>query len=309
MKAGHDDKRMELTEHLGELRTRLIHCIGYILLGSVLAYQFFTPIYNFMYRPLRQEIDRLNIHRTVTEAQHQINVNRPPFDPLHMPKPHNPPTSEDLQARDQVIGWIYTHPATPPMIGDAFRSFYEPFTVRLQLSVIIGLILTTPFIIRELALFILPALTAQEKRPLKLLMPVSILCLALGVCVAYGTLFFAMHWFLSYLEDFPQGSTLLQDPGQYILFFVKMMAAFGFAFQLPVLLMAGAFVGMVTSDGLKKNWRWGVVLAVCGGVFTPSNDIPSMMLMTVPLLILYFGSIYLVRIVEHIKARDRSKPT
>ena len=139
-------------------------------------------------------------------------------------------------------------------------------------------------------------------------MPVSILCLALGVCVAYGTLFFAMHWFLSYLEDFPQGSTLLQDPGQYILFFVKMMAAFGFAFQLPVLLMAGAFVGMVTSDGLKKNWRWGVVLAVCGGVFTPSNDIPSMMLMTVPLLILYFGSIYLVRIVEHIKARDRSKP-
>ena len=197
MRTDHDDKRMELTEHLGELRTRIIRCVWYLLLGSIIAYQFFTPIYNLMYRPLRKEIDALNIHRTVQEAQRQVDKDHPPYDPRKLPKPHNPPTNEDLLIRDDVIAWMYTHPATPPMIGDAFNTFYEPFTVRLQLSVIIGFILTTPFIIREIALFILPALTPQERKPLRMLLPVSIFCLILGVCVAYATLFFAMHWFLS----------------------------------------------------------------------------------------------------------------
>lgn len=307
MKSEYDDKRMELTEHLGELRTRIIRCVWYLLLGSVLAYQFFTPVYNFMYAPLRNEMDRLGHIRVIAEAKRQISADKPPFDPLHMPPPHNPPTTDDLVARDQVIAWIYTHPATPPMMTDAFRGFHEMFLVRLQLSVILGFIFVTPFIIREIALFILPALTPQERRPLKYLLPVSLLCLLIGISVAYATLFFAMRWFLSYLGDFPQGATLLQDPGEYVLFFVKMMAAFGFAFQLPVLLMAGAFVGMITSAGLIKHWRWGVVIAVLGGVFTPANDIFSMGLMAIPLLLLYFGSIFLVKMVENVKARDRFK--
>ena len=308
MKSETDDKRMELTEHLGELRTRIIRCIWYLVIGSVLAYQFFTPVYGLMYAPLHNEIDRMNKTRTLEEAKKQIDVDKPPFDPMNMPKPHNPPTSEDLQARDQVIAWIYTHPATPPMTGEAFNGFHEMFMVRLQLSVILGFIFVTPLLIREIALFILPALTPQERRPMKYLVPVSIFCLLFGISVAYATLFFAMRWFLSYLGDFPHGATLLQDPGEYILFFVKMMAAFGFAFQLPVLLMAGAFVGMITSEGLIKHWRWGVVIAVLGGVFTPSNDVISMALMAIPLLLLYFGSILLVKMVERMKARDRFKP-
>lgn len=308
MKSGHDDKRMELTEHLGELRTRILRCIWYLLLGSILAYQFFKPIYSFMYLPLQQEIERTNGVRTNQEAQRRIEKDHPPVDILHMPAPHNPPTVDDILVRDKVIVWMYLHPAMPAVIADAFGGFHEMFMVRLQLSVIIGFILVTPLIIRELALFILPALTPQERRPLRMLMPVSIFLLMCGVTVAYCTLFFAMRWFMSYLDDFPAGSTLMQHPGDYVLFFVKMMAAFGFAFQLPVVLMAGAFVGMVTSAGLKKQWRWGVVIAVLGGLFTPSNDVISMALMSIPLLLLYFGSIYLVRFVEHLKARDRFKP-
>ena len=61
-------------------------------------------------------------------------------------------------------------------------------------------------------------------------------------------MFFAMRWFLSYLDDFPQPAVLMQDPNDYILFFVKMMAAFGLAFQLPVVLMGMAFVGLVSLE-------------------------------------------------------------
>ncbi len=72
MKSGHDDKRMELTEHLGELRTRILRCIWYLVIGSVVAYQFFAPIYNFMYKPLSDEIKRMNITRKVEVAQKQV---------------------------------------------------------------------------------------------------------------------------------------------------------------------------------------------------------------------------------------------
>jgi sec-independent protein translocase protein TatC len=302
-----EDKRMELTEHLAELRTRLMRSILYLLVGTIVAYQFFTPAYNFMYKPLEKEINRLNDIRSRKAAEERAHEANLGFDPLKgIPPPHNPITVDDLLIRDKIIAWMYTHPPTINQLsGDVFRGFYEPFTVQLKLSMIFGLILVTPLIVQELALFILPALTPEERKPLRLLLPLSIVLLICGVVVAYLTLFFAMRWFLSYLENFPVGATLLQDPNDYIMFFVKMMAAFGIAFQLPVVLMTLAYFGLVTSKGLAKHWRWGVVIAALGGLFTPSNDIISMALMSIPLLLLYFGSIFLVKIVERIKANDK----
>ena len=309
MKSGSDDKRMELTEHLGELRTRLIRCVWILLISATIAYQFFTPLYAFLYRPLNNQLTAINSKRIGLQLKKQhTDAVHTTGDPLDNIVIHEPPTKRDLEQVVEAIRYVRQHPIVTPIVGDTFKNFYEPFTVRLQLSMIFGFIMSTPFIIRELALFILPALTPDERRPLRLLMPVSVFLLLAGITVAYVTMFYAMAWFLSYLDDFNQTTTLMQNPSDYIMFFVKMMAAFGFAFQLPVVLMAGAFVGIVTSEGLKKQWRWGVVIAVLGGLFTPSNDVISMALMSIPLLILYFGSIYLVRIVEHMKSRDRRKP-
>ena len=145
--------------------------------------------------------------------------------------------------------------------------------------------MAVPLILWELVMFVTPALTVQERKPLRLLIPLSIVLMLLGMTVAYRTLFYAMPWFLSFLNDFPSGAVLMQNPNEYFVFFMQMMAAFGIAFQLPVVLMAGAFAGVVTSKGLIHNWRWGVVLAAAGGLFTPSNDIISMALMSVQWLV------------------------
>jgi Sec-independent protein secretion pathway component TatC len=83
-----------------------------------------------------------------------------------------------------------------------------------------------------------------------------------------------------------------------------MILAFGIVFQLPVVLMFLAWIGLVTSRMLKQNWRYAVVgCSVVGAVATPSNDAPSMLMMVVPLIFLYFGSIWLVGIVERIRAK------
>lgn len=297
---GHDEKRMELTEHLGELRTRIIRSIWYLVLGAIITYQFFAPLYGLLYRPLEREMKRLNVERVRT-ADRELFV-MPQF------ATSDPVRKQDYDVLVNAFVKSRENPSTSQVMSIVFRNFHEPFMVRLEISILYGFILVLPFVIRELALFILPALTPQERKPLRLLVPISTLLLAFGVSVAYVTMFYAMRWFLSYLDDFPQPAVLMQDPNDYIIFFVKMMAAFGLAFQLPVVLMGLAFVGIVTSKGLKKHWRWGVVLAAAGGLFTPSNDLFSMALMAIPLLMLYGLSIFLVQLVEKMRGQNHPSP-
>lgn len=295
----YDEKRMELTGHLAELRSRILRSLFYLVLGAILTYQFFGPLYGFFYRPLEKEMRRQNAVKGRSGQAEAFVLPRALSDP---------PSKADYDKLADSVQWIYEHPSSVPLMSIVFRNFHEPFMVRLKVSIITGFILVLPLVVWELAAFITPALTPKERRPLRLLMPVSIVLLIFGIVVAYCTMFFAMHWFLSYLDDFPQPAVLMQDPNDYILFFVKMMAAFGIAFQLPVVLMFGAFLGLITSKGLTKHWRWGVVIAALGGVFTPSNDLFSMALMSFPLLLLYGASIFLVRIVERMRAKDQPSP-
>ena len=299
------EKRMELTEHLGELRTRIIRSLWYLAVGAVLAYQFFQPLYGLLYKPLEKEMSRLNDKRMVTQIQKQGEDAGPlKADVLIIPHAtHDPPTKEEFNRLADAIDWIHKHPVATPLMGIIFKNFHEPFMVRLTVSILYGFILVLPLVVWELVMFISPALTPQEKKPLRLLVPLSVFLMACGIAIAYATMFYAMGWFLGYLDDFPQPAVLMQDPNDYVLFLVKMMLGFAVAFQLPVILMGGAFLGFVTSKGLIKHWRWGIILAFIGGLLTPANDPMSWFMMVVPLLILYFGSIGLVKYVEVSKAK------
>ena len=290
----HEEKRMELTEHLGELRTRIIRSIWYLVIGSIIGYQFFPVFYGALYRPLSREMARQNKLRPAA-------VNVEVLTSTYAQKEN--PTKQEFDALVNDVKELQANPPAKPVMSIVFRSFQEPFLVKLKVGMIFGFCLVLPLVMWEIALFITPAMTPEEQKPLRMLIPLSAILLLGGITVAYNTMFYAMQWFLSYLEDFPQPAVLMQDPNDYILFFVKMMAAFGIAFQLPVVLMGLAFAGVVTSKGLLKQWRWGIVLGAAGGVFTPSNDLISMAMLGIPLTCLYFLSILLVKVVENMKAK------
>ena len=301
------EKRMELTEHLGELRSRIIRSLWYLTIGACIAYYFFQPLFGLLQKPLEKEITRLNQAQVDRQIKAQEDLERKTSgNIIILPyATHDPPTKEEFNKLVDTMNWIRKHPVAIPMMGNVFHNFHEPFMVRLTIGVLTGFILVLPLVISELAMFISPALTPQEKKPLRMLVPLSVLLMIAGVAVAYATMFYAMNWFLSYLDDFPQPSVLMQDPQDYVTFFVKMMAAFALAFQLPVILMGGAFLGFVTSKGLIKHWRWGVIVAFLGGLLTPANDPMSWILMVVPLLLLYFGSIALVKWIEVVRAKQQ----
>ena len=238
-----EEKKAELTEHLAELRTRLIRACVYIALGMIVMYVLFHPIYSLLEAPLKPALDK--IHGSLR-----------------------------------------------------FNSFTEPFFLKLQIATVGGLVLALPFVVLELWGFIAPALTPAEKKGVHFVAPLSVLLFALGVTCAYLILPMAMHWFLSYLSDFPD-PVLLQNPLQYVVFVVKMLLVFGLLFELPVVLMFLGKIGIITSRMMVQYWRQiAVALFTLAMVVAPSNDPGTMLALAIPLTLLFFGSIGLVKMVE-----------
>ena len=114
----------------------------------ILAYQFFSPLYGLLYRPLDKEMHRLNQER-IHKASDEVFI---------VPHArHDPPTKEDFDALADAVKWVHEHPVAIPLMSIVFRNFHEPFMVRLKISIIYGFILVLPLVVRELTLFILPA--------------------------------------------------------------------------------------------------------------------------------------------------------
>jgi sec-independent protein translocase protein TatC len=195
--------------------------------------------------------------------------------------------------------------AKGPNIRFAFKHITGPFMMQMQISAIGGLILAMPFLSLELWGFIAPGLTSSERRGFYFVIPLSIFFFAMGIVTAYAILPTTFRYFVGFLYSSPGAPTeLIQDPVMYWTFVMKMILAFGVVFQLPVLLMGLAWAGIVNSRMLKKNWRYAIVMcSVVAAVATPSTDPASMLMMGAPLLVLYIGSIWLVGIVERLRAK------
>jgi len=239
-----DERKAELTEHLGELRARLIRSCLYMALGMVVMYIFSMPAYNVLAAPVLNAIKKI------------------------------------------------------PGSGIRFNNITEPFFIKLQIATFGGLVLAAPLIVLELWGFIAPALTPREKHGVYIVAPMSVVLFVMGVTCAYLILPMATRWFLSYLKDFPQ-ALLLQDPLQYVILAIKIMLVFGILFELPVILMFLGKVGIINSALMIRYWRQiAVGLFTMAMVVAPSNDPGTMLALAIPLTLLFFASIGLVKLVE-----------
>ena len=189
--------------------------------------------------------------------------------------------------------------ATSGPIGTvAIREIQSGFLIRMQVSLIAGLVVAFPLVVLELWGFIEPALTPAERKPVTYLAPFSVLLFLAGVGTGYSCLPAAYAWMAGYIRDIP-GAQLIQDAQSYVLLTVKIMLAFGVSFQLPLVLLFLARVGLITADLMTTYWRHATVgIAVIAAVLTPSNDPLTMLMMAVPMAALYLLSIGLVRAFE-----------
>ena len=172
----------------------------------------------------------------------------------------------------------------------------EGFTIKMQISVLIGVILALPLITWEAWRFIEPGLTRSEKRAFRLIAPLSIILFIFGIVVAYWLLPTGIKWLVA---QNPPEAKFMPSVAQTLIFILKMYLGFGLTFQMPVILMFLGKVGLINSRMLRSYWRYAVVLiGIIAAVVTPSGDAFTMTMMALPMIGLYILSIGLVRLVE-----------
>lgn len=177
-----------------------------------------------------------------------------------------------------------------------FLSPLEGFSTRLAITSYGGIILALPVIMWQLWRFIVPALHAKEKKYAIPFVLSSVLLFILGGVVAYWTLGPALDFLISWAGDDIEANFQVS---KYISLVGLMVAAFGIAFEFPVLLVFLQLVGVLTPQTLMKQWRYAIVIIfVVAAVITPSGDPYSMMALAGPMTLFYLISIVIGRFAQ-----------
>lgn len=181
----------------------------------------------------------------------------------------------------------------------------EPFMFKFRSSFMVGLGMALPFIVLEIWGFVSPGLKPNEKRPIKMLAPASVLLFFMGCWFCWWILPVTFQWFLSYTDEFV-GTVVKQEAGSMVLFILKMMLAFGVGFQLPLVVYIAGRVGIIGPDTLVHYWRHAVVFVfITTAILTPSGDIFSMLMMAVPVSLLLMVSIVAVKMTAKKERTER----
>ncbi len=176
------------------------------------------------------------------------------------------------------------------------QSPLDGLATRLKIAGYGGLMISSPVVLWELWRFITPGLHKQEKRYAIPFIAASTLLFFFGVFVAYLTFPKALEFLIEI------GGNNLEEifsPKEYVSFFLKIMLAFGLAFEFPVVLVFLQLVRVVTSKRLG-SWRRPaiVVIVASAAVITPSQDPYSLFAMAIPMYIFYELSILLGRLLK-----------
>ncbi len=179
----------------------------------------------------------------------------------------------------------------------------EAFMLQLKVAALAGVVLAAPVIMWQVWLFIAPGLYAREKRfalPFVLFSSISFVA---GVAFSHYVVFPAAWAFFAsfdtpYMQFMPKISEAF---GLYS----YMLLAFGIIFQMPVLVLALARMGIVTAGFLWRHTKYAIlIIFILAAVITPSSDVVNQSIMAGPMIVLYLLSIVIAWIFGRKRTSD-----
>ena len=232
-----DDKSLSVSDHLEELRRRILVCLGCWIGFSCLAYS----QVDFMLAKIRA-----------------------------------------LAGND--FTFVYTSPT-------------EAFTAYIKLALTVGLVAALPIVFYETAAFVNPALKRGERRLMLRLIPCGLIFFCIGVLFAWFVALPVMwRFFLSFQGS---GITALWTIGEVVGFVAGMLLICGLIFELPLLIILAARLGLVTYEKMASGRRMTYFLILLlTAVITPTPDAFTCLVVSVPIMGLFELSLLAVRLQE-----------
>jgi sec-independent protein translocase protein TatC len=177
----------------------------------------------------------------------------------------------------------------------------ENLSVYFRVTLLSGFILSLPFTLFQLYLFISPGLKRRERRWVVIAVPLATILFCGGAVFAYLIMLPAA---IPFLVQFP-GPEVLPKWKDYVNFVTNLIFWVGVSFETPLLMFLLAKLGIIDAKGLAKGWRIAlIVIAVIAAVATPTPDPINMALLMAPLFLLYLLGILLAALARKKEVKE-----
>ncbi|NVO07709.1 MAG: twin-arginine translocase subunit TatC [Rhodoferax sp.] len=182
-------------------------------------------------------------------------------------------------------------------------SVISPFMVPLKIMMVAAFLLALPFVLWQVWAFVAPGLYSHEKKLVLPLVISSTLLFFVGVAFSY---FFVFGKVFKFIQSFaPKSITAAPDIEAYLDFVLSMFLAFGLAFEVPIVVVVLARMGIVSIDKLKAFRSYFIVVAFVAAAIVTPPDVVSQLALAIPMCILYEIGIWAAQIfIRHTQAPE-----
>ena len=175
---------------------------------------------------------------------------------------------------------------------DVAAPFFAPFKLAFMLAIVIAF----PYLLHQMWGFIAPGLYSHEKKLAAPILFSSVFLFYSGIAFAYFVVFPLAFTFFTSVA--PEGITIATDISSYLDFVLKIFIAFGFAFEVPIVVFVACWAGATSVASLSEKRPYVVVSAFILGMFLTPPDVISQTLLAVPMWLLFELGLFMSKLVS-----------
>jgi sec-independent protein translocase protein TatC len=172
----------------------------------------------------------------------------------------------------------------------------EPFLTSVKISLLAGFLLALPIVLYQVWAFLAPAVEERSQRIISAFVLFAAAMLVAGILFGY---YVALPSAIHFLTNFGSAHYAIELRARdYYSFTTLVLFAMAVVFELPLFILALVRLRIVSTAQLRKGWRVGIVAVAALAVALPGVDPVTTLLELAPLLVLYFGSVWLAVLCE-----------